>query len=156
MNRARVMTRIASVMLAAGIVAQPAEAAAKKLKVFILAGQSNMVGHSNVHTMGSLFNADGPKDQALTDLVFGKDTTISKKRYEETMALAKQLNELTGGVGDPKLKAMKDASEKAAAEAKAATMKTTLEAYKKDVVAASAVSDRVYINSIADGNRRSG
>ena len=156
MNRARVMTRIASVMLAAGIVAQPAEAAAKKLKVFILAGQSNMVGHSNGHTMGTLFNADGPKDQALTDLVFGKDTTISKKRYEETMALAKQLNELTGGVGDPKLKAMKDAAEKAAAEAKAATMKATLEAYKKDVVAASAVSDRVYINSIADGNRRSG
>jgi len=150
------MTRIASVMLAAGIVAQPAEAAAKKLKVFILAGQSNMVGHSNGHTMGTLFNADGPKDQALTDLVFGKDTTISKKRYEETMALAKQLNELTGGVGDPKLKAMKDAAEKAAAEAKAATMKATLEAYKKDVVAASAVSDRVYINSIADGNRRSG
>jgi len=51
---------------------------------------------------------------------------------------------------------MTDAAEKAAAEAKAAPMKAALDAYKKDVVAASAVSDRVYINSIADNNRKSG
>ena len=156
MNKTRVTTVIASVMLAVGIFAQPAGAAEKKLKVFILAGQSNMVGHSRGHTMATLFNADGPKDQALIDLVFGKDTKLSKQRFDETLALAKQLNELTGGVGDPKFKAMTDAAEKAAAEAKAAPMKAALEAYKKDVVAASAVSDRVYINSIADSNRKSG
>jgi alpha-galactosidase len=51
---------------------------------------------------------------------------------------------------------MTDAAEKAAAEAKAAPMKAALDAYKKDVVAASTISDRVYINSIADGNRKSG
>ena len=135
---------------------QPAAAESKKLKVFILAGQSNMVGHANGHTMATLFNADGPKDEALAKLVFGTEAKISKQRYDEALALGKQLNELTGGVGDPKFKAMTDAAEKAAAEAKAAPMKAALEAYKKDVVAASADSDRVYISSIADGNRKSG
>ena len=138
-------------MLAAGIVAQPVEAASKKLKVFILAGQSNMVGHSNGHTMATLFNADGPKDQALIDLVFGKNAQVSKKRYDETLALAKQLDELP-----PKIQTMTDAAQKAAAEAEAERIKALLETYKKDVVAASAVSDRVYITSIADNNRRSG
>jgi len=147
---------ILSLILLACVFAQPAEAAAKKLKIFILAGQSNTVGHVNAHTMGALFNPDGPKDKVLADLVFGKDAKVSKQRLDETLALAKQLNELTGGIGDPKIKAMTDAAQKAAAEAEANRIKANLEAYKKDVIATSAVSDRVYINSIADNNRRSG
>lgn len=147
---------ILSLILLACVFAQPAEAAAKKLKIFILAGQSNTVGHANAHTMGALFNPDGPKDKVLADLVFGKDAKVSKQRLDETLALAKQLNELTGGIGDPKIKAMTDAAQKAAAEAEANRIKANLEAYKKDVIATSAVSDRVYINSIADNNRRSG
>jgi alpha-galactosidase len=156
MSKTKVTKAIAGVLLACCAGMQPAEAASGKLKVFIMAGQSNMVGHSNGHTMATLFNADGPKDEALAKLVFGKNVNISRKRLDETQALAKQLNELTGGAGDPKFKAMTDAAEKAAAEAKAAPLKAALEAYKKDVVAASAISDRVYINSIADGNRKSG
>ena len=156
MDKTGVTKSIASALLACCVGVQPAEAAPEKLKVFIVAGQSNTVGHANGHTMATLFNADGPKDEALANLVFGKDGKLSTQRYDETLALAKQLNELTGGVGDPTIKAMTDAAEKAAAEAKAAPMKAALDAYKKDVVAASAVSDRVYINSIADGNRRSG
>jgi alpha-galactosidase len=156
MSTKRVTKAIAGVLLACCVGMQPAEAASGKLKVFIMAGQSNMVGHANGHTMGTLFNVDGPKDEALAKLVFGKDAKISKQRFDEALALAKQLNELTGGAGDPKIKAMTDAAEKAAAEAKAAPMKAALDAYKKDVVAASAVSDRVYIHSIADGNRKSG
>ena len=35
----------------------------KPLKIFILAGQSNMVGHARGHTMATLFNNDGPKDK---------------------------------------------------------------------------------------------
>jgi len=158
MNKAR--TRVAAVftcvMLALCVLAQPADAAEKKLKVFILAGQSNTVGHARGHTMATLFNVDGPKDKALVDLVFGKDPKFSKQRFDETLVLAKQLNELTGGIGDPKIKAMTDATEKAAAEAEAARIKAILDAYKEEVVAASAVSDRVTINSIADGNRKSG
>ena len=139
MNKTRVTTVIASVLLACSVVVQPAEAASKKLKVFILAGQSNMVGHSRGHTMATLFNADGPRDEALIDLVFGKNTKLSKQRIDEMLALGRQLNELTGGINDPKIKAMTDATEKTAAEAKAASMKADLEAYKKDVVEASAV-----------------
>jgi alpha-galactosidase len=106
--------------------------------------------------MGTLFNADGPKDEALVDLVFGSDTKLSKRRLDETLAMAERLNELTGGVGDPKIKAISDAAQKAAAEAEATRIKAALEEYKKEVVAASAVSDRVYISSIADGNIKSG
>ena len=128
----------------------------RPVKIFILAGQSNMVGHSRGHTMGTLFNADGPKDEALVDLVFGSDTKLSKRRLDETLAMAERLNELTGGVGDPKIKVISDAAQKAAAEAEATRIKAALEEYKKEVVAASAVSDRVYISSIADGNIKSG
>ncbi len=156
MNRTRVTTVIASVLLAWFVSGQPAEAASQKLKVFILAGQSNMVGHANGHTMGTLFNMDGPRDEALIDLVFGKATKLSKQRFDETMAIGKQLNELTGGSGNPRINEITDAAEKAAMEAKVAALNETREAFKKDVVAASAVSDRVYITSIADSNRRSG
>ena len=147
MNRTNAVKVFASVLLACCVGLQPAEAASKKLKVFILAGQSNMVGHCNGHTMGTLFNADGPKDQTLIDLVFGKDAQVSKKRFDETLALAKQLNELTGGVGDPKLKAMNDAAQKVAVEAKAAPMKAALDAYTGRIVAVS--HDRYFLDRVA-------
>jgi hypothetical protein len=159
MNKRKVamkVTMIASVLLLGWASTQPADAADKKLKVFILAGQSNMVGHSRGHTMSTLFNADGPKDEALVDLVFGKGGKLSKQRFDEMLALAKRLNELTGGIGDPKIKAMTDPAQKAAAEAEVAPLKAAWEAFQKDVVTASAISDRVTINSIADGNKKSG
>lgn len=144
------------VTVAAASAARAADAAPKKLKVFIMAGQSNMVGHSRGHTMATLFDADGPKDQALVEMVFGKATQISKRRLDEASALGKQLNELTGGFNDPKIKAMTDATQKAAAGAEAERIKAALEAYKKEVIAATAVSERVFITSIADKNKRSG
>jgi len=140
--------------------ANPAFAADKdakaKLKIFILAGQSNMVGHGRGHTMGTLFNPDGSKDKALSELVFGKETTLSKEGLDQTLAKAQQLNELTGGINDPTFKAMTDADQKAAAEAKAAPLRAALEAYREGVVAESVVSDRVYINGIADRNQKAG
>ena len=48
----------------------------KPLKIFILSGQSNMVGHARGHTMATLFNNDGPKDKELIGLVFKKDAKI--------------------------------------------------------------------------------
>lgn len=128
----------------------------RPVRIFILAGQSNTVGHANGYTTGTLFNADGPNDETLAKLVFGTNATLSKQRLDETLALARQLNELTGGVGDPRIKAMTDAAQKATAEAEATRLKVALEEYTNDVVAASVVSDRVYITSIADSNRRSG
>lgn len=128
----------------------------RPVRVFILAGQSNTVGHANSHTMCTLFNADGPRDEQLCDMVFGKNAKLSKQRFDETLKLARRLNELTGGVGDPKIKAMTDAAQMMAAESEAARLKSSLEDFMTDVVAASAVSDRVYITSIADSNKKSG
>ncbi len=45
------MKAIASALLASCVGVLPAEAASRKLKVFILAGQSNMVGHANNQTI---------------------------------------------------------------------------------------------------------
>ncbi len=128
----------------------------RPVRVFILAGQSNTVGHANGHTIATLFHADGPKDRVLAELVFGKDARVFQQRFDETLALARQLNERSGGIGDPKIKALTDATQKAAAEADVERMKAIFETYKSDVRAASVTSDRVYINSIADGNKKSG
>jgi hypothetical protein len=101
-------------------------------------------------------NEKGVSEDIIFEAMEHALASATKKRYDEAIALGKQLNELTGGVGDPNFKAMTDPAQKAAAEAKAAPMKAALDTYMKDVVAASAVSDRVYIHSIADSNRKSG
>ena len=44
--------------------------AKEKLKIFILAGQSNMVGHADAHTIATLFNSGNDRDNSLTKLVF--------------------------------------------------------------------------------------
>ena len=50
----------------------------KKLQVFVLAGQSNMVGHSYYITIPTLLTAKEPKVRELANLVFKKDAKISK------------------------------------------------------------------------------
>jgi alpha-galactosidase len=147
-------TALTGMLLACVALSVPAQAESKKLKVFIMAGQSNMEGHARSHTMATLFNADGPNDERLAKLVFDTDGKLSKQRVDEALALGKQLNELTGGIGDPNFKVITDAAEKAAAEAKAEQLKAAIETYKNDVMAASAVSDRVYVNNIV--TQRSG
>ena len=42
--------------------------AGEKLQVFILAGQSNMVGHANPHTIATLYHSDGARDKELIQL----------------------------------------------------------------------------------------
>ncbi|MDP6044338.1 MAG: sialate O-acetylesterase [Phycisphaerae bacterium] len=127
-----------------------------KLRVFILAGQSNMVGHANAHTMATLFNADGAKDKQLAELVFKKDAKISKEILDRQLARAIKTDEITGGISNKKIKAITDPTQKAEVEGKVKALKAAHDAYKKDVVSSSVVSDRVYISSIADGNIRSG
>ncbi len=43
--------------------------AAEPLKVFILAGQSNMVGHARAHTIATLYASDQLRDQKLLQTV---------------------------------------------------------------------------------------
>lgn len=127
-----------------------------RLKVFILAGQSNMVGHANAHTMGTLFNPDGARDGELIRLVFKEDAKLSGAMLDEQLDRARKIDAMTGGISNKKIKAMADGAKKAEIEAEVKKLKALHDAYKKHVVASSVVSDRVYINGIADGNRKSG
>ena len=130
--------------------------AQEPLKIFILAGQSNMVGHARPHTIATLFASESPRDQELLELVFKQDSGLSRKMLEEQLTRGKQIDDLTGGISNDKVKAMKDGPEKTALEAKVKDLKDAHEAYKKKVAASCVVSDRVYISSIADRNKQSG
>ncbi len=125
--------------------------AADTLKVFILAGQSHMVAHSRGHTIATLFNSVCPKDKELSQLVFKKDSKASKAMLDEQLVRARKGDELK-----KKIETMTDADAKAAAEAEVEKIKAAGEAYKKGIEDSLLVSDRVYINSISDGNRKSG
>lgn len=126
------------------------------LKIFILAGQSNTVGHARAHTIATLYASDSPKDKALLQLVIAKDSGLSKTTLEEQLARGVKLDELTGGISNDKLKAMNDGPEKTKLEAEVKKLKDEHEAGKNTVASSCIVSDRVYINSIADRNKKSG
>ena len=70
--------------------------AGEKLKVRILAGQSNTVGHARAHTIAVLFNHLQP-DAQLAKMVFGEGSKLSKDVLD-ALAQAKKLDELTGGI----------------------------------------------------------
>ena len=128
----------------------------EKLKIFILAGQSNMVGHADAHTIATLFNSGNDRDNSLTKLVFKNDSGLSKKSLEEQLVRAKKLDEMTGGISNDKIKKMPDGSEKKTLEEKVKKHKERHDEYLAKVSSSCVVSDRVYINSIADGNLKSG
>ncbi len=130
--------------------------AKEKLKIFILAGQSNMVGHANPHTIVTLYNSDNARDKKLTQLVFKKGSGLSKKALEGQLNQARKIDELTGGISNDKIKAMAEGAEKTALEAQVKKFKDVHEAFKEKVNSSCVVSDRVYINSIADGSKKAG
>jgi hypothetical protein len=153
-NPIKVFTISALSLLAACINATTADG--KKLQVFILAGQSNMVGHANSHTIATLYDSDDAGDKRLTQLVFKKGSDLSKKALSEQLTEGRNIDKLTGGISNDKIKRMSAGPEKTALEAKVKKHKEAYEAYRKQVVSACVVSDQVYISSIADGNKRSG
>ncbi|MCP4779099.1 MAG: hypothetical protein GY880_33200, partial [Planctomycetaceae bacterium] len=126
------------------------------MKVFILAGQSNTVGHARAHTIATLYASDAPRDKELIELVIDEKSGISKTTLEEQLVRGQKIDELTGGISNDKVKALSDGPEKSDLEAKVKVLKDQHEAYKKKIGSACTVSDRVYINSIADGNRKTG
>ena len=92
--------------------------AKEKLKIFILAGQSNMVGHADAHTIATLFHSGTERDNKLTQLVFKDGSGLSKKALEDQLNRAKDLDEITGGISNDKIKAMAEGAEKKAIEEK--------------------------------------
>lgn len=137
-------------MLAGPVVAK------EKLKIFLLAGQSNMVGHGNPHTIATLYQSGSARDSALAEMVFKDGSGLSKELLQEQLSQARKLDELTGGISNDKVKKMEPGPEKTALEAEVKKRKAAHEAYKARVTESCVVSDRVYINAIADGNRKSG
>ena len=149
----KAITLLVAMMTAGTLSANPGS---KKLQVFILAGQSNMVGHANSHTMATLYDSDVKGDKQLAEMVFKKGSGLSQKALDEQLIQVRKTDELTGGISNDKVKKMSDGPEKTALEATVKKLKDEYEAYKKNVISACVVSDQVYISSIADGNKRSG
>lgn len=150
-KRTVLLAAVTSVLLVASPVL-----AGEKLKVFILAGQSNMVGHARAHTIATLLASDKARDRELVRLVFKEGSGLSKETLDKQLVLGRKLDELTGGISHDKIKSLKDGPEKKALEAKVKDLKDAHEAYKQKVASSCVVSDRVYINSIADRNKKSG
>jgi len=130
--------------------------AGEKLKIFVLAGQSNTVGHANQHTLATLYRPGDERDKRLTELVFKADSGLSPEALEEQLERGRRIDELTGGISNEKIKAMSDGPEKTAVEAELKKLNEAYDAYTNKVISSCVVSDRVYISSIADGNKRSG
>lgn len=79
---------LGSLLLAASNVgtATAREPNPKKLQVFILAGQSNMVGHANYITIPQLFADERPAVRKLAGLVFKEGETVSRETVDEQIA----------------------------------------------------------------------
>ena len=92
--------------------------AAEKLKIFILAGQSNTVGHANPHTIATLYQSGDPRDEALAKMVFKEGSGLSKAKLDAQLVEARKLDELSGRISFDKVKKMEDGPEKKALEAK--------------------------------------
>jgi alpha-galactosidase len=115
-----------------------------------------MVGHARAHTIATLYHSNNARDKELVELVFAKSSGFSKATLEEQLALGRKIDELTGGISNDKIKSMSPGPEKSALEAEVEKLKEAHEAYKQNIASSCVVSDRVYINSIADRNEKSG
>lgn len=130
--------------------------ASEPLKIFVLAGQSNMVGHARSHTIATLFASDDPRDRELLEMVLREDHGLSRADLENQLAEARKLDELTGGISNDKIKKMEEGDAKNTLVATTEAMKARHEAYKKKISESLRVSNSVYIHSIADRNLQSG
>ena len=139
-------------LLLGGVHGEMAEPAKKKLQIFILAGQSNMVGHSYYITIPTLLTAKEPEVRKLANLVFKKDAKISRAVIEDLIATRMKRDELSKGLRKKEIKAA--AHEAAQAEIK--KLQAQVDDKMQNIKDTFVVSEEVYITSIADGNKGSG
>lgn len=147
--RARYLATVVALFCATAV------SGAEKLSIFILAGQSNMVGHARAHTIATLYASDNPRDKELLNLVINNDS-LSRDVLETQLKRARQLDALTGGISNSKIKELEEGARKAELEKKVAAMKEGHQAYKDLIASSCKSSDRVYITSIADRNKKAG
>ena len=96
------------------------------------------------------------RDAQLAKMVFGEGSKLSKDVLDVQLAQAKKLDELTGGISNKKVKEMKPGPEKDKLEIEVKKRKESHQCYKDKMMSSCVISDRVYINSIADRNKRAG
>jgi len=125
----------------------------KPLKVFILSGQSNMVGHANFITIPTLFTAKEPEVRELAKLAFKDGAKVTRAMVDDQIAVMIARNDL-----NQKIRKKEITGEEAITKARAKIKQLTAQfnAKSQKIKQAFAVSKRVYITSIADNNRRSG
>jgi alpha-galactosidase len=133
-----------------GVVAEPAK---KKLQIFILAGQSNMVGHSYYITIPTLLTAKEPEVRELANLVFKKAAKISRAVVEDLIATRMKRDEINKSL---RAKKIEGADKIAAAQEEVKKLQAQCDAKMQKIKDTFVVSKQVYITSIADGNRGSG
>lgn len=129
-----------------------AEVTRKKLQVFILAGQSNMVGHASCITIPALLTVEEPRAKELATLLF-KEGAIAPGMTREQIETRFKRDDLANDLRQNKIVGGKAI---AAAQAELDKLKAAYEAKTEKIKKAFRVSERVYISSIADGHRRSG
>ena len=155
MTNRNTLLQLLSIALTFALLDNTVVADGEQLKIFILAGQSNTVGHARAHTIATLYASDSPRDKRLLNMVIDNDD-LNRSTLEAQLEHARKLDEVSGGISNSKVKALKDGPEKIASEKQVAAMKDKHQAYKEMVSASCVVSDRVYINSIADRNKKAG
>ena len=129
------------------------EPEAKKLKIFVLVGQSNMVGHANYITIPHLTADPRPEVRELARMVMADGEMVTKAEVDDQIATKiardQRMNELRANPID-------DATALAAARQEIETLSRSYESKSLAIQSKFAVSDRVHITSVADNNRRSG
>jgi alpha-galactosidase len=153
MKLAKSIAMCVVVLLIVGVTrGEGAKPTKKKLQVFILAGQSNMVGHANYITVPALLTAEEPGVKQLAKLIF-KERAIAPGAARDQLETRIKRDKLNS---DLRSKKITGADAIASAKAEIKKLQAAYDAKSKNIKAAFAVSRRVYITSIADGHRRSG
>ncbi len=132
--------------------ANAAPVSRKKLQVFILSGQSNMVGHANYITIPALLTAEEPGVKELGKLIF-KEGAIAPGDAREMIEIRDKHSALNS---DLTAKKITGDDTIAAAQASLKELQAKVDEKTKKIKEAFVVSKRIYITSIADGFQRSG
>ena len=125
----------------------------QRLQVFILAGQSNMVGHANYITIPRLFADPRPEVQKLSELVFKDGVNVSRKSVDEQIATKIARDKINN---DLRKKEIEGEEQIAAAQVKLKELQAQYNAQTRAIRDTFAISDRVHISSVADNHLRSG
>lgn len=125
----------------------------KRLQVFILAGQSNMVGHANYITIPRLFADERPEVQQLSGLVFKEGKTVTRQTVDEQIATRIARDKINN---DLRKKNIEGKEAIAAAQARLKALQAKYDQQTQAIKDTFAISDRVYISSVADRHKRSG